>query len=163
MQIKKIGVIGAGQMGNGIAHVCAVAGYEVGIHDVQPSRIEEGRTCKLKSDCTGPISFFPVGCSVYVNKESADLIRDLISRDPHRGEWKCKKIMGYDCISGKCTAKEIPGEKYPGVQCVADSDCNTIACDRFNGPIKSGYQSECVDVRNSSYPRECRCMCRGCK
>ena len=42
MQIKKIGVIGAGQMGNGIAHVCAVAGYEVGIHDVQPSRIEEG-------------------------------------------------------------------------------------------------------------------------
>ena len=27
--IKKIGVIGAGQMGNGIAHVCALAGIDV--------------------------------------------------------------------------------------------------------------------------------------
>ena len=29
MKIEKIGVIGAGQMGNGIAHVCALAGYDV--------------------------------------------------------------------------------------------------------------------------------------
>jgi 3-hydroxybutyryl-CoA dehydrogenase len=42
MQIKKIGVIGAGQMGNGIAHVCALAGYEVGLNDVQQGRIEAG-------------------------------------------------------------------------------------------------------------------------
>jgi 3-hydroxybutyryl-CoA dehydrogenase len=42
MQIKKIGVIGAGQMGNGIAHVCAVAGYDVGIYDINQSRIEAG-------------------------------------------------------------------------------------------------------------------------
>ncbi|MEI8395364.1 MAG: 3-hydroxyacyl-CoA dehydrogenase NAD-binding domain-containing protein, partial [Rhodospirillaceae bacterium] len=27
--IEKIGIIGAGQMGTGIAQVCAVAGYEV--------------------------------------------------------------------------------------------------------------------------------------
>ncbi|NUB11017.1 3-hydroxybutyryl-CoA dehydrogenase, partial [Azospirillum sp. Vi22] len=31
--IKKIGIIGAGQMGSGIAHVCAQAGYEVVISD----------------------------------------------------------------------------------------------------------------------------------
>jgi 3-hydroxybutyryl-CoA dehydrogenase len=42
MQIKKIGVIGAGQMGNGIAHVCALAGYEVGLNDVAKDRIEAG-------------------------------------------------------------------------------------------------------------------------
>jgi 3-hydroxybutyryl-CoA dehydrogenase len=42
MQIKKVGVIGAGQMGNGIAHVCALAGYEVGLNDIQQSRIEAG-------------------------------------------------------------------------------------------------------------------------
>ncbi len=29
MSIKTIGVIGAGQMGNGIAHVFALAGYDV--------------------------------------------------------------------------------------------------------------------------------------
>ena len=42
MQIKKVGVIGAGQMGNGIAHVCAVAGYNVGLFDVAKDRIQAG-------------------------------------------------------------------------------------------------------------------------
>jgi 3-hydroxybutyryl-CoA dehydrogenase len=40
--IQKVGVIGAGQMGNGIAHVCAVAGYSVLLNDVAPERIKEG-------------------------------------------------------------------------------------------------------------------------
>ncbi|NIY71735.1 3-hydroxybutyryl-CoA dehydrogenase [Marivivens donghaensis] len=34
MTIQKIGVVGAGQMGNGIAHVCALAGYDVVMNDV---------------------------------------------------------------------------------------------------------------------------------
>ena len=38
----KISVIGAGQMGNGIAHVCALAGFEVGLHDVSADRIQTG-------------------------------------------------------------------------------------------------------------------------
>lgn len=42
MEIKSVGVIGAGQMGNGIAHVCALAGYDVGLNDVAVDRIEEG-------------------------------------------------------------------------------------------------------------------------
>jgi 3-hydroxybutyryl-CoA dehydrogenase len=40
MKIRKVGVIGTGQMGNGIAHVCALAGFNVGIHDANPERIE---------------------------------------------------------------------------------------------------------------------------
>ena len=39
--IRKVGVIGAGQMGNGIAHVCALAGYPVLINDVSPDRIKD--------------------------------------------------------------------------------------------------------------------------
>ncbi|HUR43001.1 MAG TPA: 3-hydroxybutyryl-CoA dehydrogenase [Aestuariivirga sp.] len=42
MQIKKVGVIGAGQMGNGIAQVCAQAGFDVGLNDVSKDRIEAG-------------------------------------------------------------------------------------------------------------------------
>ena len=42
MQIRKVGVIGAGQMGNGIAQVCAQAGYQVGLNDVSKERIEAG-------------------------------------------------------------------------------------------------------------------------
>jgi 3-hydroxybutyryl-CoA dehydrogenase len=42
MKIRKIGVIGAGQMGSGIAHVCALAGFEVGLNDVSRERIDAG-------------------------------------------------------------------------------------------------------------------------
>jgi 3-hydroxybutyryl-CoA dehydrogenase len=38
--IKTIGVIGAGQMGSGIAHVCALAGYEVKLSDVEAKALE---------------------------------------------------------------------------------------------------------------------------
>jgi 3-hydroxybutyryl-CoA dehydrogenase len=37
--IKTVGVVGAGQMGNGIAHVFAFAGYTVLLNDVDPDRI----------------------------------------------------------------------------------------------------------------------------
>ena len=39
-QIKSVGIIGAGQMGGGIAHVCAMAGYEVRVHDVSADRLQ---------------------------------------------------------------------------------------------------------------------------
>jgi 3-hydroxybutyryl-CoA dehydrogenase len=42
MDIKKMGVIGAGQMGTGIAQVCAMAGIEVAINDVSEARINAG-------------------------------------------------------------------------------------------------------------------------
>ncbi|WP_069882395.1 3-hydroxybutyryl-CoA dehydrogenase [Bosea sp. BIWAKO-01] len=38
--IKTIGIIGAGQMGNGIAHVAAVAGFDIRLHDLAEDRIK---------------------------------------------------------------------------------------------------------------------------
>src|SRR6476659_7994290 len=40
--IKKIGVIGAGQMGNGSAHVAALAGMDVLLNDISTDRINAG-------------------------------------------------------------------------------------------------------------------------
>src|SRR5947209_20589760 len=40
--IGKIGVIGAGQMGNGIAHVAALAGMDVLLNDISTDRINAG-------------------------------------------------------------------------------------------------------------------------
>src|SRR5712671_5671923 len=40
--IRKIGVIGAGQMGSGIAHVSALAGFDVMLNDVSPDRVKAG-------------------------------------------------------------------------------------------------------------------------
>ena len=39
-EITSVGIVGAGQMGNGIAHVFALAGYSVRLNDVDPARIE---------------------------------------------------------------------------------------------------------------------------
>ena len=41
-QINKLGVIGAGQMGNGIAHVAALAGLDVVLNDVTSDRLKSG-------------------------------------------------------------------------------------------------------------------------
>ncbi|MGF6593851.1 3-hydroxybutyryl-CoA dehydrogenase [Pseudomonas sp. 2835] len=42
MSIENIAVIGAGTMGNGIAQVCAVAGYQVTLIDVSDAALERG-------------------------------------------------------------------------------------------------------------------------
>ncbi|MCM3411595.1 3-hydroxybutyryl-CoA dehydrogenase [Metabacillus litoralis] len=44
MSIQKIMVIGAGQMGSGIAQVCAMAGFQVVLHDMKQEIIEKGLT-----------------------------------------------------------------------------------------------------------------------
>jgi 3-hydroxybutyryl-CoA dehydrogenase len=42
MNVQRIGVIGAGQMGSGIAHVCALAGYDVLLNDIARDKLEHG-------------------------------------------------------------------------------------------------------------------------
>ena len=42
--IKTVGIIGAGQMGNGIAHVVALAGFDVAMHDVKKEAVEKARS-----------------------------------------------------------------------------------------------------------------------
>ncbi|WP_342360899.1 3-hydroxybutyryl-CoA dehydrogenase [Terrarubrum flagellatum] len=42
LPLRTVGIIGAGQMGNGIAHVCALAGYDVVLHDISEDRLKAG-------------------------------------------------------------------------------------------------------------------------
>ncbi len=41
-EIHRVGVIGAGQMGSGIAHLCALAGFEVALNDISEERVRAG-------------------------------------------------------------------------------------------------------------------------
>ena len=40
MPIRKIGIVGAGQMGSGIAHVVALSGYQAVINDLERDRFD---------------------------------------------------------------------------------------------------------------------------
>jgi 3-hydroxybutyryl-CoA dehydrogenase len=42
MEIRSIGIVGAGQMGSGIAHVCALAGFDVLLNDVSQAALDKG-------------------------------------------------------------------------------------------------------------------------
>ncbi|KRS14971.1 3-hydroxybutyryl-CoA dehydrogenase [Roseovarius indicus] len=42
MSIRKVGVVGAGQMGNGIAHVLVQAGYDVLLNDITQEALDKG-------------------------------------------------------------------------------------------------------------------------
>ncbi|MDS9472304.1 3-hydroxybutyryl-CoA dehydrogenase [Sporosarcina pasteurii] len=49
MEIKKVMVIGAGQMGGGIAQVCAQAGYDVILNDIQEESFNKGLAVMTKN------------------------------------------------------------------------------------------------------------------
>ncbi|MFB7637465.1 3-hydroxybutyryl-CoA dehydrogenase [Peribacillus butanolivorans] len=49
MSIHKVMVIGAGQMGSGIAQVCAMSGYEVLLHDLKEEYVEKGLSTIIKN------------------------------------------------------------------------------------------------------------------
>jgi 3-hydroxybutyryl-CoA dehydrogenase len=48
-EIRKVGVIGAGTMGSGIAQVCAMAGYPVVMQDLSDAALDRARTSMLGS------------------------------------------------------------------------------------------------------------------
>jgi 3-hydroxybutyryl-CoA dehydrogenase len=39
-QLRTVGIVGAGQMGNGIAHVCSLSGYDVLLNDLDETRVD---------------------------------------------------------------------------------------------------------------------------
>ena len=49
MDIQKIGIVGAGQIGNGIAHVCALAGYDVILNDISQDSLDAAMTTVSKN------------------------------------------------------------------------------------------------------------------
>ena len=49
MEISRIGIVGAGQMGNGIAHVCALAGYEILLNDINQGTLDTALASIVKN------------------------------------------------------------------------------------------------------------------
>ncbi len=77
MNIKKIFIIGAGTMGNGIAQVAATSGYQVTCMDVMPAALEQAKATIAKS--TGKL--LEKGTLTAEQKASADTIQFVSSMD----------------------------------------------------------------------------------
>jgi 3-hydroxybutyryl-CoA dehydrogenase len=90
--ITKVGVIGAGQMGSGIAHVCALAGYDVALADRTASEVEAGiaviRSNLTRQTSSGRISneertaaLARVGPAGIQDLADSDIVLETISED----------------------------------------------------------------------------------
>ena len=44
MEIAKVGVLGCGLMGHGITHICAQAGWDVVVREVDQEKLDKGTT-----------------------------------------------------------------------------------------------------------------------
>jgi 3-hydroxybutyryl-CoA dehydrogenase len=53
--VKTVGIIGAGQMGNGIAHVVALAGYTVALNDLKREAVDKAR-CVIERNMARQVS-----------------------------------------------------------------------------------------------------------
>ncbi|MBZ7923018.1 3-hydroxybutyryl-CoA dehydrogenase [Ensifer sp. 2YAB10] len=103
--IKTVGIIGAGQMGCGIAHVSAIAGYKVQIYDLAADRIEAGLATvngnlarqvssgKMTDEARKAALALIKGSSDINDLSQADLVIEAVTED----ETIKRKIYGQVC------------------------------------------------------------------
>ena len=80
-EIKTVGIVGAGQMGSGIAHVSALAGYDVLFHDVSEDRIAAGKAA-IQRNITRQVS------KGLVTQEAMDAALARIAAAPTPNRWR---------------------------------------------------------------------------
>jgi 3-hydroxybutyryl-CoA dehydrogenase len=107
--IRTIGVIGAGQMGNGIAHVCALAGFDVLLNDVSPDRLDAGiKTIERNLD--------------------RQVHREMITKDQRDAALKrIKTAKSLDEFAGVDFAIEAATEKEPVKRQIFDNLCPKLS------------------------------------
>ena len=84
IKVKNVGVIGAGQMGNGIAQVFAAAGYQVLLNDIDAARIEAGKASieKMLNRQVAKELISPADVSTTLRRiSSAPMLGDLANCD----------------------------------------------------------------------------------
>ena len=87
VMIKKVGVIGSGQMGNGIAHVAALAGFDVVLNDVSADRLKSGM-----ATINGNLSRQVSKKIITDDARKQALAQDCFRRD-HRGLADCDLVI----------------------------------------------------------------------
>jgi len=96
MEIKRVGIIGAGLMGHGIAQVAAQAGYEVVIRELDTERLERGvgriekqlaravEKGRIEQSAADETRARITGTTDYADLAECDLIHEAINEDRER-------------------------------------------------------------------------------
>jgi 3-hydroxybutyryl-CoA dehydrogenase len=86
-EIRKVGVIGAGQMGSGIAHVAAVAGFDVVLNDISDERLKGGL-----ATINGYMAR-QVQRQQLREEERTEALGRIISTNNYGGLWDCDLVI----------------------------------------------------------------------
>jgi 3-hydroxybutyryl-CoA dehydrogenase len=118
MKVEKIGVIGAGQMGNGIAHVCALAGYDVLIEDVNTPALEKARETIDKNMQR------QVGRGL-ISEADADAARKRIRTSPTLADFKDRDLVIEAATENEQVKRKIYQDTCPNLKTDAILATNT--------------------------------------
>ncbi len=64
--------------------------------------IEKANYCEVKDDCVQVESKCPFDCYVFINKNEAERIEELISGYDSNCVYSCVALQGYECVENKC-------------------------------------------------------------
>ncbi len=123
---KRVGVVGGGQMGSGIAQVCASAGLETILLDIQPKQIETAK----KSIQT---SLDKLASKQVITKESADKAFSRIIFSSEMSSLKETDLVVEAIVENERVKTELFSslDKLVGSHCILASNTSSIPITRL--------------------------------
>lgn len=133
-RIKKIAVIGSGTMGQGIAHVCASAGYQVLLYDIE-STLLKAATTRLRQN---------LDKLVEKEKITAGEARDIIGRITSVSDFRQLQVdMVIEAVIENLEVKQkifLEIEKLNDKECILTTNTSSIPVTRIAAVLKHPYR-----------------------
>jgi 3-hydroxybutyryl-CoA dehydrogenase len=136
--VKRIAVIGAGTMGQGIAQVCALSGYEIALYDIQTELTSAGMAGIRKN----------LENAVTKNKISAQQRDEALGRIQVAGDFRQLQVdLAIEAVIEKLEIKQKifqELEKINGKDCILASNTSSIPITQIASALK--HQGRCAGL-----------------
>lgn len=136
--VKRIAVIGAGTMGQGIAQVCALSGYDVALYDIQPELTSAGIASIRRS----------LENAVAKNKLTSEQRDEALNRIQVAGDFRQLQVdLVIEAVIEKLEIKQKifqELEKINGKDCILASNTSSIPITQIASALK--HQGRCAGL-----------------
>lgn len=129
-QIKSVGIVGAGTMGQGIAQVCATSGLDVLVYDIQPAMVE-GALKKIAASLQSLVEKNKI--TPAKRTESLSLIRPAANLEELQCDLLIEAAAEDLAIKRKIFAQL---EKFAGSEAILTSNTSSIPITQISSPLK---------------------------